>query len=105
MHMESVFTELRKVANHPLLTRRKYTGELFEKVANYLHNAGAFGSEASKSQVIEEITGAFVCLGLPIHCDARLLEAQICDDTCARFCASGYSDFQISQLCEEYRGL
>eukprot|EP01050_Picozoa_sp_SAG11_P014904 SAG11_NODE_1882_length_4128_cov_2.284438_4_plen_55_part_00 len=45
-----------QVANHPLLTRRIFEGALFERVANYLFNAGAFGETASLAQVVAEIS-------------------------------------------------
>eukprot|EP00271_Cylindrocystis_brebissonii_P011525 TRINITY_DN29369_c0_g1_i1.p1 TRINITY_DN29369_c0_g1~~TRINITY_DN29369_c0_g1_i1.p1 ORF type:complete len:347 (+),score=64.37 TRINITY_DN29369_c0_g1_i1:96-1043(+) len=54
--MASIFTHLRKVANHPLLVRRLYSTEGLPGIASVLHRAGAFGDTCSKERVLEEIS-------------------------------------------------
>ena len=43
-----MFTELRKMSNHPLLLRRRYEdAEMLKRLAEELHYAGAFGGDCS----------------------------------------------------------
>lgn len=60
---------LRKAANHPLLLRRHYDGELFEKVALRLHRSSYFGPDATEKRIREEMLG---------YCDYEI--HQICKE-------------------------
>ena len=55
--LEHVFTELRKVANHPLLTRTRanFSDATFGAIASYMHQCGGFGHAASLDQVRKEL--------------------------------------------------
>ncbi|KAG7386702.1 hypothetical protein PHYPSEUDO_015382 [Phytophthora pseudosyringae] len=52
----SIFTQLRKAANHPVLLRRHFVAdEVLETMSRYLHRAEAFGSQCSISRVRQEL--------------------------------------------------
>ena len=42
--VEHVFTELRKVANHPMLVRRRFSDATLELIIDYMHTSGGFGA-------------------------------------------------------------
>lgn len=54
---EHIFTELRKVANHPLLSRHHYGPDLLKIIIDYTWRAGVWGGEARREQVEEEVSG------------------------------------------------
>jgi len=65
-----LFTELRKIANHPLLTRSIYKKDQLEKIAAVAARKKIFGTDASKERVLEHLN----TLGdFEIH--------QVCTDT------------------------
>eukprot|EP01047_Picozoa_sp_COSAG01_P034614 COSAG01_NODE_2608_length_7388_cov_2.860200_6_plen_98_part_00 len=45
--VEHVFTELRKVANHPMLVRRRFSDATLELIIDYMHRSGGFGAPAT----------------------------------------------------------
>ncbi|KAL4158393.1 hypothetical protein PRNP1_004169 [Phytophthora ramorum] len=52
----SIFTQLRKAANHPVLLRRHFVSDdVLETMSRCLHRAEAFGNQCSVSRVREEI--------------------------------------------------
>lgn len=53
--VNSIFTELRKLANHPLLSRRLYTDQAVKSMAKRFHQLGVFGSECSVQKVQTEL--------------------------------------------------
>lgn len=67
----SIFTNLRKAANHPILVQKIFADpEILNKMAHALHRAGEFGTTCTFDMVLSEI--------------------------------SGYSDFELHQLCCQY---
>ncbi|KAG1709114.1 hypothetical protein DVH05_022746 [Phytophthora capsici] len=52
----SIFTQLRKAANHPVLLRRHFVSEdVLETMSRCLHRAEAFGNQCSMSRVRQEL--------------------------------------------------
>ncbi|KAG4244659.1 hypothetical protein PC116_g7493 [Phytophthora cactorum] len=52
----SIFTQLRKAANHPVLLRRHFVSdEVLETLSRCLHRAEAFGNQCSISRVRQEL--------------------------------------------------
>ncbi|GMG16035.1 unnamed protein product [Phytophthora fragariaefolia] len=52
----SIFTQLRKAANHPVLLRRHFVSEeVLETMSRCLHRAEAFGNQCSMSRVHQEL--------------------------------------------------
>ncbi|KAE9096425.1 Protein CHROMATIN REMODELING 19 [Phytophthora fragariae] len=52
----SIFTQLRKAANHPILLRRHFlSDEVLETMSRCLHRAEAFGNQCSMSRVRQEL--------------------------------------------------
>ncbi|OWZ19592.1 ATP-dependent helicase [Phytophthora megakarya] len=52
----SIFTQLRKAANHPVLLRRHFVSdEVLETLSRCLHRAEAFGNQCSMSRVRQEL--------------------------------------------------
>ncbi|CAH0481841.1 unnamed protein product [Peronospora belbahrii] len=52
----SIFTQLRKAANHPVLLRRHFdSDEVLKTMSRCLHRAGAFGNQCSMSRVRQEL--------------------------------------------------
>ncbi|CAI5736940.1 unnamed protein product [Hyaloperonospora brassicae] len=52
----SIFTQLRKAANHPVLLRRHFVSdEVLEVMCRCLHRAEAFGNQCSSSRVRQEL--------------------------------------------------
>ncbi|XP_002960048.2 protein CHROMATIN REMODELING 19 [Selaginella moellendorffii] len=54
--VSSIFTQLRKLANHPLLVRRIYTNNDVEKLAKRCFQHGIFGSECTLERIVEELS-------------------------------------------------
>ena len=52
---QNSFSELRKVANHPLLLQRHYTA-LLPKLAHVLHCEGHYGDACTEQMVLTELT-------------------------------------------------
>ncbi|GJP54386.1 hypothetical protein CLOM_g13479 [Closterium sp. NIES-68] len=55
--LASIFTHLRKLANHPLLVRRLFPDPAIEEMADVLHGRGVFGFECKRQRVVEELQG------------------------------------------------
>jgi SWI/SNF-related matrix-associated actin-dependent regulator 1 of chromatin subfamily A len=53
----NIFTQLRKLGNHPLLIRRLYNDETVKKLAKKYHPKGVFGDECDLQRVEEELSG------------------------------------------------
>ena len=53
----SIFCDLRKACNHPMLLRRYFTREKLEALAPLLYRAGEFGFECTVARVLEELEG------------------------------------------------
>ena len=67
--IQHAFSELRKVANHPLLVRARYDGELLAKIANNLLHEGEFGQDATYEMVHEELKNSSD-LQISMYCSA-----------------------------------
>ena len=52
----SVFTDLRKAANHPLLLKRRYDAKATKKIGDVLARVGHFGASATRDMVQKEIS-------------------------------------------------
>ena len=55
--IKALFVHLRKIANHPLLVREKYTEEDVEEMSAVCHRKGAFGHEATLPMVRQHVRG------------------------------------------------
>ena len=55
--IKALFVHLRKIANHPLLVREKYTEEDVEEMSGVCHRKGAFGHEATLPMVRQHVRG------------------------------------------------
>jgi SWI/SNF-related matrix-associated actin-dependent regulator 1 of chromatin subfamily A len=55
--LKAIFVHLRKVANHPLLVRNKYTDEDLIEIADVCHKRRIFGPDARLERVQEHING------------------------------------------------
>ncbi|KAL2635126.1 hypothetical protein R1flu_006605 [Riccia fluitans] len=53
--MHNIFTQLRKIANHPLLVRRIYTDRDVERLARKCHALETFGNQCSEERVRDEL--------------------------------------------------
>ncbi|XP_024375892.1 protein CHROMATIN REMODELING 19 [Physcomitrium patens] len=54
--VSNIFTQLRKLGNHPLLIRRVFTDETVKKLAKKYHKMAVFGNECSVERVREELS-------------------------------------------------
>ena len=55
--LKAIFVHLRKVANHPLLVRNRYTDEDLIEIARVCHERRIFGPDARLERVTEHING------------------------------------------------
>jgi SWI/SNF-related matrix-associated actin-dependent regulator 1 of chromatin subfamily A len=53
--VSNIFTQLRKLGNHPLLIRRIFTDETVRKLARKYHKMAVFGNECTVERVQEEL--------------------------------------------------
>ncbi|CAM6084937.1 unnamed protein product [Calypogeia fissa] len=54
--IQNIFTQLRKIANHPLLVRRLYSDQDVEILSRKLHAREVFGNQCTEERVIEELS-------------------------------------------------
>jgi len=54
---KNIFVELRKVAQHPLLARRRFRDSDLEAIADVAYARGVFGDQCSRGRVLEELQG------------------------------------------------
>ncbi|KAG0573239.1 hypothetical protein KC19_VG161000 [Ceratodon purpureus] len=54
--VSNIFTQLRKLGNHPLLIRRIFTDETVTKLARKYHRMAVFGNECTVERVQEELS-------------------------------------------------
>ena len=67
--IQHAYSERRTVANHPLLVRARYDGELLAKIANNLLHEGEFGQDATYEMVHEELKNSSD-LQISMYCSA-----------------------------------
>jgi SWI/SNF-related matrix-associated actin-dependent regulator 1 of chromatin subfamily A len=53
--VSNIFTQLRKLANHPLLIRRIFTDETVKQLAKKFHQLQVFGNECTVERVRDEL--------------------------------------------------
>ena len=77
---KQLFVRLRKIANHPLLVRARYTEADLERIARVCHKSGVFGHEASLDRVREHVSDdAYSDFGLHELCGDAATRGQLED--------------------------
>lgn len=95
--LKAIFVHLRKVANHPLLVRNKYTDEDLVEIADVCYKHRIFGPDARLERVKTHIEG-LSDFGLHQLCGDFMLQGALREKMLSPEC--GMESAKVKRLCE-----